>query len=209
VKSSTTINAECWAHQPRTGGKSAEHNGESFDPAHSQFLEVNLQPLGTAKGSGNTNSEDQMPLLRNTILVLPGLLTEDECELIVLDTGRILRENKARVTLRENWASFSSFTPECQKIVERVLREHVLAFIDLRLPDVANRLFHRNSKPRVNANGQTQGCRAVPTGMPMSFYWDEPVAIKYFAGNRLAPHEDMRELTIVIPLNPVSGLQLQ
>jgi len=35
------------------------------------------------------------------------------------------------------------------------------------------------------------------------YHWDDPVVIKYIAGNQLAPHEDMRELTIVVPLNPL------
>jgi hypothetical protein len=134
---------------------------------------------------------------------MPGLLTEAECESIVLDTGRILRENGKRGVKTENWASFSSFTPECQEIIDRLLRQHVLTFIESRLPEVAERLFRRNSQSNAASSPAS-----VPTGMPMSFYWDEPVAIKYIAGNRLAPHEDMRELTIVIPLNPMESFPL-
>ena len=42
----------------------------------------------------------------------------------------------------------------------------------------------------------------------MEYYWDDPVVIKYKAGNKLAPHTDERDLTIVVPLNPLRDFPL-
>lgn len=196
--------------------------GKKNDDGTTTLLEG--QPLFTAAAgtpaSGSVPVEDQAPLLHNTVVVLPGLLTEGECEAIVLETERILRENRAsRGVKTEKWATFSRFDPECRRILDRLLREHVLAFIELRLPDVARRLFRRGGADDAGSEvsdddggrrcGRDDGGKPVPTGMPMDYYWDDPVVIKYTAGNRLAPHEDMRELTIVVPLNPLGGFPLE
>ena len=83
--------------------------------------------------------------------------------------------------------------------MDRLLRQHVLTFIKLRMPEVAQHLFGCNSH---------SATAEMPTERPMDFYWDEPVVIKYIAGNTLAPHEDMRDLTIVVPLNPLESIPL-
>ena len=37
----------------------------------------------------------------------------------------------------------------------------------------------------------------------MRYYWDDPVVITYSPGNELAPHNDLRDLTIGKPVIPV------
>jgi hypothetical protein len=229
---------------------------ERFDPARVSFLEVELKPvcdtldlshsIGIDKRAQTPPSltlsvepetfsigDDSNEVLHNTVVVLPDLLSVAECESIILDTERIMCENVSRGVKTEKWALFSHFAPENQQIIENLLQKHVLEFIELRLPNVANSLFQHRCRPVssdhpalhcVNTDKSTgtgtiardidegrdaRSSAPVPRGMPMSFYWDDPVVIKYIAGNRLAPHEDMRELTIVVPLNPTERFPLE
>lgn len=161
-------------------------------------------------------SQSPLPLqfLSNTVIIVPNLLTKEECELLVRDADRIINENRHPGVKTEKWAQFFRFEDDSKVIMDRMLREHVLTFIRLRLPNVAEELFQwrsRSRTPVLSLPASMQGepnkiaksaskPKPTPKGKPMDFYWDDPVVIKYTAGNRLAPHQDMRELTIVIPL---------
>eukprot|EP00547_Thalassionema_nitzschioides_P010768 CAMPEP_0194262260 /NCGR_PEP_ID=MMETSP0158-20130606/46456_1 /TAXON_ID=33649 /ORGANISM="Thalassionema nitzschioides, Strain L26-B" /LENGTH=238 /DNA_ID=CAMNT_0039002413 /DNA_START=490 /DNA_END=1206 /DNA_ORIENTATION=+ len=144
-----------------------------------------------------TTSESEQ-ILHNTLIVLPNLLSPEECEMLVQDAERILEEKDRKNTEKgvktESWTVYSSFEAKCQQIIKRVLESVVMDFIEARLPDVERLLFQTNE--------------VVPKGMSMKYYWDDPVVIKYKTGNKLAPHTDDRDLTIVVPLNPLQDFPM-
>lgn len=200
VRESLSTRAKCRLRQNNAidaANIEDQRKGRTFDPATTKFFEVQLAPRYSLSSSMNTPAVESMPqppLLHNTVVVLPDLLTKDECESIVRDTERNINENEGVKT--EKWVMYHRLDSESQKTIDRLLTKHVIAFLELRLPHVAQRLFHgKNSK-------------SEPKGRSLNFYWDDPVIIKYLAGNRLAPHDDMRELTIVVPLNPLTAFPL-
>lgn len=189
----TTNKAECSVVMRSPSRSDAAMNQQGgFDPARSRFYEIKLSPCVTQDESSESS------LLHNTILVLPNLLTPQECKLLVANAERIL-DNAEHIGVKtEKWTLYSHFTHQCQHIMEVLLQKHTLAFIQQRLPDVAEKLcLCRNDNDEQSS---------VAKGM--EYYWDDPVIIKYTAGNRLAPHEDMRQLTIVVPLNPSKDFPL-
>lgn len=218
----------CHACTTEKGGV-IEHD-KGFDPDRSPYYRIEMTASATTGAKDATNAsialqreagdgDPTMAILRNKIVVLPNLLTLEECKCLVVDTERILAENKAqnvRGCDKESWALYSKFSSKSQKIMERVLGTTVLKFLDRQMPNVSNQIFHRNVNDGLDVAtpSSTQQTKMppklpVPKGKSMQFYWDDPVAIKYDAGNRyLAPHEDMRELTIVVPLNPLEGFPL-
>jgi hypothetical protein len=210
--------AECRVRRPFPCAD--EREGAAFDPARSSFYEIRLTPSsssslpeGTAAFSAETpGTEAERPtqLLHNTVVVLPGLLTKAECALIVRDAERILAANEAVGVRTEKWSLYGAFAPECRAVIDRALGRHLLAFLEARLPHVATTIFRRGGGPSGGGGGGggSHGGEPVPTGMPMGYYWDDPVVIKYTAGNELAPHVDMRELTVVFPLNPLEYFPL-
>ena len=56
------------------------------------------------------------------MVVLPGALTTEECELLVVDTERILASKPAAgsssARVAERWAYFSEFSPQCQALLD-------------------------------------------------------------------------------------------
>ena len=214
VTDSESTKAECTIHQVH-GTAAAPYSssmprGGSFDPARSRYFDVKLVS-STERGSSQYTNVDDSPdtLLHNTIVVLPNLISLKECELLVNEAERILQENKAsnvQGCKTESWSLYSRFGNDCQVVMDRVLGEHVLAFIRQRLPKVAKKLFDSNDMPQgLGKRKEDKDSSAKDT---MTYYWDETVIIKYIAGNELAPHEDMRELTIVVPLNPLEDFPM-
>jgi hypothetical protein len=197
--------AECSLHQ----NQSKEEDPLGFNPGTSRYFEIKLAASSSADNNNEEvcskeNNNNSSTILHNKVIVLPDLITSNECKSLCEDAERILAENKARNVRgckTERWTVYSRFGKESQKVMDRVLGEHILAFLELRMPDVAKQIFSRgvsySAKKRNNNTKET-----------MSFYWDDPVVIKYSAGNQLAPHEDMREITVVIPLNPLDQYPL-
>jgi len=214
VTDSESTKAECTVHQVHGGStaaaapySSAMPQGGSFDPTLSRYYDVRL--TGRAQYAKVEDSDLSTPLLHNTIVVLPNLISSTECELLVNEAERILRENKAsnvQGCRTESWSLYSRFDKDCQDVMDRVLGQHVLAFIRQRLPKVAKQLFDSNT--RNMPQGERKEDKDGSAKDKMACYWDDPVVIKYKAGNELAPHEDMRELTIVVPLNPLGDFPL-
>jgi len=183
--------------------------------------------------NSNNNNNNNRLILHNRMAVLPSILTEDECKMIVDDTERILDENRIIKNIRgkktESWAMYSRFSPHCQDVMDRLLGQQILEFLDQRMPEVSEHILLRNYRNSQNQNHSddtsmhnhktfksTMALRTFGGGKRRNtanasanakevskFCWDDPVVIKYDAGNKLAPHEDMRDLTIVIPLNPL------
>ena len=241
VIESTSTKAKCSTHisvhqeevVPSTKNEGEGNDGISrFDAANSEYYEIQLErnnglsntppkdPLDATDCLTSSKSNNPQPL-HNTIIVMPNLLTLEECEMIVEDTERILDE-KHRMEVQgvktESWTIYSNFDLGCQGIIRRVLENVVLDFIESRLPDVEQALFHRNKEcfdavdskdvEHNTQDKQSNNNPAVPKGMSMDYYWDDPVVIKYKAGNKLAPHDDDRDLTIVVPLNPLDSFPL-
>ena len=117
VKESSSTKAKCSTHisvnqeelVPCTKNKGESNDGISrFDAANSEYYEIQLERTNvsnnndrrsiTPTGSSDaieclTSSKSNDPqLLHNTIIVMPNLLTLEECEMIVQDTERILDE---------------------------------------------------------------------------------------------------------------------
>mmetsp|Transcript_27560 Transcript_27560/g.58240 ORF Transcript_27560/g.58240 Transcript_27560/m.58240 type:complete len:399 (-) Transcript_27560:27-1223(-) len=220
VKESRSTQANCStqnAHQEVETRTEEESNGiDRFDAIKSEYYKIQLKSTSDSGCKSNSGSAaeslSKTELLHNTIIVMPNLLTQEECEMIVEDTERILEEKRRKAVQgvkTESWTIYSNFGLGCQKIIKRVLEKVVLDFIETRLPDVERTLFRRNDLDRGCKNGEhCQNILPVPKGMAMEYYWDDPVVIKYKAGNKLAPHEDDRDLTIIVPLNPLGSFPL-
>jgi len=201
VCGSKKTNAMCSLHEKTT--KEKEPSCSEFSPGMSRYFEINLTAsCDTCRNEqqhkqARTNEENKSLILYNTVIVLPDLLSAEECKGLCIDADRILNDKKAkniRGCKTERWALYSLFGRNSQAIMDRVLGDHVLSFLELRLPDVAQTLF---SDSRVAAYSRM---KQKSSKKRMTFYWDDPVVIKYSGGNELAPHCDMRDLTIVIPL---------
>ena len=212
VKDSQTTKAECTVHRINEDvlHRSASIDGTTFDPKRSRYFDVKLVSKNVTDPSENDPSVSirdarNDTLLHNTIVVLPNLMSSEECELLVNEAEKILREKESNNICgckTESWTIYSSFDDECQEIMDRVLGRDVLSFICQRLPQVATRLFSTSFSDMSHVRGIRKDRRDSAKDV-MGYYWDDPVIIKYDAGNELAPHEDMRELTIVVPLNPL------
>ena len=215
VKESRGTRADCSVHEttggdehlPSTKNNKKEKPAAAFNPSRSKYFEIKLESLtpATATKTREYTKDDNKTnnLLHNTIVVLPDLFSPKECEMIVGDAERILNENKAKNVQgckTESWTLYSRFGPESQGVMDRVLGEHVLSFLELRMPNLAKKLFQDNK--RIPKHGYSNAKKTMGT------YWDDPVVIKYDVSNQLAPHEDMRDLTIVIPLNPLDQYPL-
>ena len=191
-----------------------------FYPAKSKYFSIRLSSTTEPHSTNNdaaTLVHRSDPILHNSIVVLPNLMSLEECKLIVQDAERILDENK-RKNIKgcktESWTIYSRFNAQSQQIMDRVLGKDVISFLQLRMPTIANKILkhdncnNENNKNKCITSRRTSTSTSTSTKELMSFYWDDPVVIKYVEGNKLAPHEDMRELTVVIPLNPLDDFPL-
>ena len=194
-----TIHRADTDQETKTGGR--------FDPAKSDYFAVKL--IGRNDHDNTEHPQlvngQSSQILHNKIAVLPNVITKEDCASIARDTERIIGENKARKVQgrkTESWAVYSRFSSENQQVMDRLLGKLVLEFLDKRMPDVAEKILKGQSSD-FRALAQKFG-KTNPKEVT-SFCWDDPVVIKYDAGNQLAPHEDMRDLTIVVPLNPLEN----
>jgi hypothetical protein len=143
------------------------------------------------------SSSHQSPL-HNTVLVLPELLSAAECELLKQEAQRVLNltEKAGQCQGKETWALGSKFSPEGQIVLEKLLQRRAFSFLQGYLPGML--------PPSDRSNGRKHSL--TPSGENLKDIWDEAVVIKYLPGNRLAPHEDLRPLTLVVPLeHPTDG----
>ena len=143
------------------------------------------------------SSSHQSPL-HNTVLVLPELLSAAECELLKQEAQRVLNltEKTGQCQGKETWALGSKFSPEGQIVLEKLLQRRAFSFLQGYLPGML--------PPSDRSNGRKHSL--TPSGEDLKDIWDEAVVIKYLPGNRLAPHEDLRPLTLVVPLeHPTDG----
>ena len=206
ISTSDKTTAECNMHWANT----AQETGTSgaFDPGQSDYFEVKLigrddnekTPVCPSVANQQTSQ-----LLHNRIAILPNIMTNEECAGIAKETERILEENKAQNIQgrkTESWATYRRFNSESQEVIDKLLGQHVLEFLDRRMPEISKEIL----KGRSTCSDFKSFARKIGKKNRKnitSFCWDDPVVIKYDAGNRLAPHEDMRDLTIVVPLNPL------
>lgn len=196
---------------------SEEGLDSTFDPHKTKYFEIKLS--SSEEGGGNDRKDHLLgsfdistmdtPILHNTIVVLPHLMSSAECQMLVEDAEHILAKNKAQNIQgckTESWTVYSRFEKKSQEVMDRVLGDYILSFLELRKPDIAKKLTIDGSRRfTTSSDCHTQRCNARNT---RGVYWDDPVVIKYIAGNQLAPHEDMRELTVVVPLNPLETVPL-
>ena len=157
----------------------ASEDGSSFWTFEPPAFEV------VAIGAGCT------PLVHNSVLVAPAVLTEAECDQLTLsadcwlaageETECCLRgaddEPLRRVRVRLMDAS-------ARALVERMLRR-IFTLLERELPATAQALFGRTAL----------------RDTPVRFAAHEPVVSVYTAGGALYPHEDLEALTVLIPLS--------
>ena len=147
-------------------------------------------------------SEYNSTILPNTIVVVPNLMTDDECQNIVAETKQIIQDDQTTGCKTETWISYGRYDPTTtQPMLDRILVEQVLVLLRARMPILAHDLHI--TEEAATAAGPENGTsrRTTKTRQDlMKQYWDDPVVIQYTDGNELAPHNDLRDLTIVIPL---------
>ena len=208
ISTSDKTNAECRMHRANTA-RDAGTSG-AFNPGQSDYFEVKLIGRDDKEKTPvhpPVANQQSSQILHNRIVVLPNIITKEECAGIAKETERILEENKAQNIQgrkTESWATYSRFNSHSQQVMDRLLGQHVLEFLDRRMPEISKEILKGHStcsdfKSFTRKIGKKSGKDIT------RFCWDDPVVIKYDAGNRLAPHEDMRDLTIVVPLNPLKG----
>jgi hypothetical protein len=154
--------------------------------------------------NNQSNSYNNSSILHNTVIVLPNLMTEKECKYIVNETERIILEDKTtRVGCKkENWTLYSRYDHHSQQVIDRVLVDQVLKFIRERMPNIAKQLLiHEVDNNNNNNNSETTTATTTNSNSDsskniMRYYWDDPVVVTYSPGNELAPHNDLRDLTI-------------
>ena len=182
----------------------AETNDNDNNDANTTDDNTEVIERPTTKSSFNSS------ILHNTVIVLPNLMTEIECKSIVNDTERIHLENKTKGGCKtEKWTLYSRYNHPTQQVIDRVLVDQVLMFIRQRMPNIAKQLLIQRSvvdknNTRINETPTNSNSNdASNRKHTMRYYWDDPVVITYSPGNELAPHNDLRDLTIGKPVIPV------
>jgi hypothetical protein len=149
-------------------------------------------------------------ILHNTVIVLPNLMTEKECNSIVNETERIHLENnnksRGRGCKTEKWTLYSKYNHHIQQVIDRVLVDQVLMFLRQRMPNIAKQLSLIQRSVMDDTNNTKSNETTTKTNSNddddsnrkhiMRYYWDDPVVVTYSPGNELGPHNDLRDLTI-------------
>jgi hypothetical protein len=222
INGSDKTSAECRICRADSAIHGTTVGAKAFDPVKSDYFEVKLVESSVGRDDRDETPvpapvRHSTPILHNKIAILPEIITTEECTSIANDTERILKENNAKKIQgrkTESWAAYSRFSSENQKVMDRILGKHVLEFLDKRMPGVVEKILNgQNGDDSDAGKFFTFKTLARMLGKSnakevTSFCWDDPVVIKYDAGNCIAPHEDMRDLTIVIPLNPLAEYPL-
>ena len=206
IRTSDKTNVECNTHRANAAHGAGTTCSGAFNPGQSDYFEVKLIRRDDNEKAPVANQQPSQ-ILYNRIAVLPNIITKEECATIAKDTERILGENKARNIQgrkTESWATYSRFSSESQQVMDRLLGQHVLEFLDRRMPEISEAIL-KGQSPCSDFKSFTRKIGKKNGKDITNFCWDDPVVIKYDAGNQLAPHEDMRDLTIVVPLNPLKG----
>ena len=136
------------------------------------------------------------PLQQNSVLLVPAILTGDECDRLIASCDTLIASNRAsggvEGTLRGedgdeealHRTRVSTMDAESKDLVERMLLL-VFAFLERELPEVTRNLF---------------GHRAL-CETEIMFAPAEPAISRYTAGGELYPHQDEHTLTVLVPLS--------
>ena len=133
------------------------------------------------------------PLLHNSVLVAPGVLTHAQCETLMIAADRwlelgeddsCLRGGDEQEPLRR--VRVSRMDADAKSLVEQSLLK-IFALIERELPHTTRALF---------------GDAAALSDTALRFAAAEPSVSVYTAGGSLYPHEDLEALTVLIPLSP-------
>ena len=143
-------------------------------------------------------TEDSSLLVKNSVLLVGGFLSCEECRLLVTATEtahrkaeeaeegdedeRAERRHIHRIPVRDLEAS-------AQELSSRILQERVLPFLEHWLPGPCLELFGRSAQLHA---------------LTMVMASDEPSVNRYTAGGEFPGHVDGYAVTVVIPLNDPS-----
>ena len=159
-------------------------------------------------------SEDSATVARNSVLLIPDLLTPTECAQLIADVEQrhaLERDNvKRRARRRLHIAQLSESSAT---LWERTLRERLLPFISEELPAVEDYIWARSEslpvEPRSNLAPLGRNRAALErlsanygslATVPLRFSRQEPAINRYARGGYFAPHRDKHALTVNILL---------
>jgi len=131
-------------------------------------------------------TEQSSTFLKDSVLLIPGLLTRPECQLLVaaaeacpeLSCGHDL-DPRQRLHIR-------CLGAEAEELSSKLLRHRLLPFLEKELPHVAQELFWQSSGLQ---------------DMSFSFARNEPAVNRYTEGGEFPIHRDRKSFTINILLS--------
>ena len=141
----------------------------------------------------NHNAEPKT--LTNSILLLPNILTMEECQYLSQEADRVILNGYSRDTYSDyaemlrrrekplRRISLEDMNPKANKLSSQILLERVLPKLENKFPELLKSL---------KIDGYRQG----------KFEWasDEPTVNRYTQGGQFEPHEDAYSLSVIILL---------
>lgn len=131
-------------------------------------------------------AECSTPFFKNSVFVIPDLMTQGECDVLIDAADRHFVTTGLRApTERMPICELSSADAENVSMI--VLRDRVLPFLEQNLPEVASALF-----------GQMDGLK----DMSFVFTSREPAINRYMTGGGFQTHRDRKSVTVNVLLSP-------
>ena len=130
----------------------------------------------------------------NSVVLVPNLLTADECAALVADVERAWSESNSQDTADSGHQRFElrALAAESQLLFEKILRDRLLPFVATELPEVEEMVWARS--------------QLAPTGAALrdcalKYSAQEPAINRYAAGGHFEPHRDTLALTLNVLLS--------
>ena len=144
--------------------------------------------------------EDAKDVERNSILLVPALLSAAECEELIEDVDLRGVEGAKSGGGGFERHSISGLSASTRVLFEKVLRERLLPFVAAELPAVEDYIWSRSGERPVEL-APKQRTAGTPLGaLPYRFTLNEPAINRYSDGGEFAPHTDQQALTLNILL---------
>jgi hypothetical protein len=182
--------ARKWAGAPSTiVGRHATL--ADIEPGHAEHVAYTEGPSYDAVSLG----ANTQPVERNSVVLLPELLTPDECEAIVADVEAAHEqradENPGASKLPHQRYMVPDLPDTTQRIFRVAMHERLLPWVSRALPSVVDMVWKRS--------------QVEPTGdalcdCPLVFSVNEPAVNRYASGGRFEPHTDKMSLTLNVLL---------
>ncbi|CAE8634212.1 unnamed protein product [Polarella glacialis] len=125
----------------------------------------------------------------NSVLLVPDLLTRDECNLLMEAAVRRIRGGRKISNSQQEGLTrlpVQELDLEAQMLSTSIIKDRVLTFLEQQLPQVTSDLFGQNSRLRE---------------MKCTFSQGEPAINRYVEGGGFNPHRDQTSVTINVLLS--------